>query len=92
MNKLDSTIGVKKIELLFAENIDFPSIDISQEKKSLIEKIRIKHLLWIPRLLFTRTYRALPKILKDIFFSLSIFINHQHQRCLQELDLMSFEY
>ena len=42
MNKLDSTIGVKKIELLFAENIDFPSIDISQEKKSLIEKIRIK--------------------------------------------------
>ena len=72
MNKLDNTIGVKKIELLFAENIDFPSIDISQEKKSLIEKIRIKHLLWIPRLIFTRTYRALPKILKDIFFSLSI--------------------
>ena len=72
MNKLGSSIGVKKIELLFAENIDFPSIDISQEKKSSIQKIRIKHLLWIPRLLFTRTYRALPKILKDIFFSLSI--------------------
>ena len=49
MNKLDSTIGVEKIELLFAENIDFPSIDIRQEKKSLIEKIRIKLLLWIPR-------------------------------------------
>ena len=62
MNKLDNSIGVKKIELLFAENIDFPSIDISQEKKSLIQKIRIKHLLWIPRLLFTRTYRVLPKI------------------------------
>ena len=92
MNKLDSTIGVKKIELLFAENIDFPSIDISQEKKSLIEKIRIKHLLWIPRLLFTRTYRALPKILKDIFLVYQLFINHQHQRCLQELDMMSFEY
>ena len=44
MNKLDSTIGVKKIELLFAENIDFPSIDISQEKKSLIEKKELTYL------------------------------------------------
>ncbi len=72
MNKLESTIGVKKIESLFAENIDFPSIKKSQEKKSIIEKIKIKHLFWIPRLLFTRIYRALPKILKDIFFALSI--------------------
>ena len=42
MNKLDSTIGVKKIELLFAENIDFPSIDISQEKKIINRKNKNK--------------------------------------------------
>ncbi len=72
MNKLENTIGVKKIELLFAENIDFPSIKKSQETKSLIEKIQIKHLFWIPRVLFIRTYRVLPKILKDIFFALSM--------------------
>ena len=42
MNKLDSTIGVKKIELLFAENLDFPSIDIKSRTKILNRKNKNK--------------------------------------------------
>ena len=72
MNNSKNAIGVEKIELLFAANSDFPSLKKSDDKKSFLEKVKIRHLFWIPRLLFTRTYRALPKILKDIFFGLSI--------------------
>ena len=72
MSSLGDIRVVKKIESLFAENEDFPSIKESKHKRNFIEKIKIKHLFWIPRFLFVRTYRALPKILKDIFFSLSI--------------------
>ncbi len=72
MNDSKNIIGVKKIELLFAENIDFPNIEENDDKRSFLEKIKIKHLFWIPRMLFTRTYRAIPGFLKDIFFALSI--------------------
>ncbi|MEL0237952.1 MAG: hypothetical protein VW946_00625 [Gammaproteobacteria bacterium] len=72
MNNSKNPIGVEKIELLFAENIDFPSIKKIDDKKLFIEKVKIRHLFWIPRLLFTRTYRLLPKILKDIFYGLSV--------------------
>ena len=72
MNYLKSPIGVERIELLFSENIDFPSVKKVDDKKPILEKVKIRHLFWIPRLLFTRTYRVLPKILKDIFFGLSV--------------------
>ena len=72
MNDSKNAIGVEKIELLFAANSNFPSLKKSDDKKSFLEKVKIRHLFWIPRLLFTRTYRVLPKILKDIFFGLSI--------------------
>ena len=65
-------IGVEKIETLFAANSDFPSLKKSADKKSLLTKVKIRHLFEISRLLFTNTYRVLPKILKDIFFGLSI--------------------
>lgn len=72
MNDSENIIGVKKIELLFAENIDFPVIKKSDDRRSFLEKVKIKHLYWIPRMLFTRIYRATPGILKDIFFGLSV--------------------
>ena len=72
MNDLKNAVGVKKIESLFAANIDFPSLKKIDHEKPFLKKIKIRHLFWIPRLLITRTYAVLPKILKDIFFGLSI--------------------
>lgn len=72
MNDIKSLPVVKKIELLFAENTAFPSIKKANDSRSLLEKLKIEHLFWIPRFLLTRIYRVLPKILRDIFFALSI--------------------
>ncbi|MDA7785205.1 hypothetical protein N8944_04965 [Pseudomonadales bacterium] len=72
MNDFKNIVGVKKIESLFAANIDFPSLKKIDHKKPFLKKINVRHLFWIARLLFTWTYGVLPKILKDIFFGLSI--------------------
>ena len=72
MKDSKNAVGVEKIETLFAANSDFPSLKKSADRKSFLGKVKIRHLFGIPRLLFTQTYRVLPKILKDIFFGLSI--------------------
>ena len=72
MDNSKKLIGVDKIELMFTENIGYSTSIKEDNKKSGAKKIKIKHLYWIPSLVFKRTYRILPRVLKDIFFWLSI--------------------
>lgn len=72
MNYSEDPIGVGKIESLFAEGIDFPSVKKIEDKNSSLKKLKTRHLFWIPSLLFSRTYRVFPNILKDIFYGLSV--------------------
>ena len=71
-DNLNDLIGVEKIESMFAENIDYSSARQKDDNKSIVKKLKIEHLFWIPSLLFKWIYRILPGILKDIFFCLSI--------------------
>ena len=72
MDKLKNLVGVEKIETMFAENIELPSIERDEDKRSFLKKVKIKHLFWIPSLIMNRTYQLMPSILKDIFFCFSI--------------------
>jgi hypothetical protein len=72
MNQLKNLIGVEKIESMFAEDISYFYPRKEAGKKNPKRKLRIEHLYWIPSLIYRRTYNALPRILKDIFFCLSI--------------------
>ena len=72
MTDYNNSIGVKRIEKNFEDSTDqFYSRDtVLQEKPK--RKIRFDHLTWIPSLLYSRLYRVLPRIFKDIFFWLTI--------------------
>ena len=72
MNQLKKSIGVEKIESMFAEDINYFYARKEADKKRTKRKLRIEHLYWIPSLIYKRTYGILPRILKDIFFCLSI--------------------
>ena len=72
MDSLKTLKGVKKIELMFAEDINNFSAKKEDDKKSFIRRLSIKHLYWIPSLFFKKTYQILPRILKDIFFWSSV--------------------
>jgi|TARA_B110000116_G_C16780933_1_gene558272 hypothetical protein len=72
MNQLKNLIGVEKIESMFAEDIEYFYPRKEAGKKKPKRKLRIEHLYWIPSLIYSRTYSILPRILKDIFFCLSI--------------------
>lgn len=72
MHNSKNLIGVEKIELMFAEDINYFNAKKEDDKKSSFKKLKIKHLSWIPSLFFKRTYQILPRILKDIFFWLSV--------------------
>ena len=71
MNQLKSLTEVDKIESMFVDDINFYPIKEVGKKKP-IRKIRIEHLYWIPSLIYSRIYGVFPRILKDIFFYLSI--------------------
>tara|TARA_Y100001970_G_C14255213_1_gene874798 strand:+ start:5774 stop:6847 length:1074 start_codon:yes stop_codon:yes gene_type:complete len=71
MSNLNNLLSVERIESRFADGKELSDAG-AVTKKSPLSKIRIRHLLWIPSLLFTRTYRLLPSILKDLLFWLSI--------------------
>ena len=72
MNQLKSLTGVDKVESMFANDINYfyPKKEVGKKKP--IRKIRIEHLYWIPSLIYRRIYGVFPRILKDIFFYLSI--------------------
>ena len=72
MNNFKNFIGVEKIELMFAKNINYFRSKKQDQNKLLKRKIRIEHLYWIPSFLFNRTYRIIPKILKDVLFCFSV--------------------
>ena len=72
MHNSKNLIGVKKIELMFAEDINYFNAKKEDDKKSFLKKLKIEHLYWIPSLIYRRTYKILPRIFKDIFFWLSI--------------------
>ena len=72
MNQLKNLIGVEKIESMFAEDIECFYARQGVGKKRPKRKLRIDHLYWIPSLIYNQTYGVLPRILKDIFFCLSI--------------------
>lgn len=57
---------------MFAEDIEYFYPRKEAGKKKPKRKLRIEHLYWIPSLIYSRTYSILPRILKDIFFCLSI--------------------
>ena len=69
MNNSNNLTEVKKIELLFDKQDNFPKFNNEDTKN--IKNIKTKHLLWIPSLFYKKIYQLLPGILKDIFFSLS---------------------
>lgn len=72
MSDPENSVGVRRIEQLFAQNIEYASGQKSGEKKSVFRRFRTRHVLWVPQLLVANIYRLLPKILKDIFFCFSI--------------------
>ena len=72
MDNLDDLTTVEKIESMFLDNNGYSSTKKENNKKSGTKKLRIKHVFWIPSLLFKKIYQIFPGILKDIFFCLSI--------------------
>jgi len=72
MDNLRNLIGVEKIESMFSEDINHFYAKKEDDKRNFITKLKIKHLYYIPSFLHKRIYRMLPRILKDIFFWLSV--------------------
>ena len=71
MNNHESLLKVQEIESKFADNLE--SFDTFNQKKIIKKRgLRVEHIYWIPSLLFGRIYKLFPKVLKDIFFWLSI--------------------
>ena len=71
MSNSNNLSSVERIESRFADGQELSNSEAAT-KKSTLSKIRIRHLFWIPSLLYSRTYRLLPSILKDLLFWLSI--------------------
>ena len=72
MDNLKNLIGVEKIDLMFTEDINYSNAQKEDDKRNFKKNLKIAHLYWISSLLFKWTYRILPRILKDIFFWLSV--------------------
>ena len=67
MSNLKGPIGTQGIELMFAEDIDF-FMQKEGDKRSFLQKLKIKHFYAIPSLFIKRIYKVLPGVFKDIFF------------------------
>ena len=64
--------SIKKIEEMFVEDIALLQSEKSHTKKAL-KRIKIKQFLLLPSFLLKKIYKALPGLLKDIFFWSSVF-------------------
>ena len=73
MNQLEDSLVVEKIESLFEDDINFfYNTKKNIQKKNLLSRIKVEHIYLIPSLIFKRTYRIMPDILKDLLFGLSV--------------------
>lgn len=65
-------MNFEKIENFFSNKPDLSNLEERFAKRNVKKRLKIEHLLWIPSFFFKRIYRVMPKILKDVFFFLSI--------------------
>ena len=72
MNNLREMTIIKKIETMFNNDFNYSFDKYKKEKKIVRRTPQLKHLIWIPSLIYKRIYWVLPKILKDFFFFFSI--------------------
>ena len=63
---------IEKIETIFSKELSKSFAGKKELKNAGTKKLKLKHLFWLPSLMYRKTYELTPKILKDIFFSLSI--------------------
>ncbi len=72
MENSTNTSPIDKIESMFNREFNYSFTDYKKENKIKRRMPQLKHLFWIPSLIYKRIYWILPKILKDIFFFFSI--------------------
>lgn len=71
-NQYKDSLGVERLELLFNEDVNFFYNKKNFRRKNFLSRIKIKHIYLIPSLIFKRTYKLMPSIIKDLLFGLSI--------------------
>ena len=67
-----NTSPIDKIEAKFDKDFNYSFADYKKKNKTKRSMPQLKHLFWMPSLFYKRIYWILPRILKDIFFFLSI--------------------
>tara|TARA_B100000989_G_C19529102_1_gene468620 strand:- start:1650 stop:2720 length:1071 start_codon:yes stop_codon:yes gene_type:complete len=65
-------VNLEKIETLFSDQPDLSSGQNKLTELNFAKRLKIRHLFWLLSFAFKKIYRVMPKILKDVFFFLSI--------------------
>ena len=63
---------IEKIEETFDKDFNYSFADYKKLTRTSKKTPELRHLLWLPSLVYRKIYQILPKIIKDIFFCLSI--------------------